>query len=68
MGPLPLKVRYRKDGVCFQVHQIGAVYKAAVLSRIKIMAKLDIAERRRPQDGKITDQVRRRSGSNTGSR
>jgi type II secretory ATPase GspE/PulE/Tfp pilus assembly ATPase PilB-like protein len=53
MGPLPLKIRYRKDGLCFQVHQIGAVYKAAVISRIKIMAKLDIAERRRPQSGKI---------------
>ena len=53
MGPLPLKVRYRKDGVCSQVHQIGAAYKAAVISRIKIMAKLDIAERRRPQSGKI---------------
>ncbi len=53
LGPLPLKIRYRKDGVCFQVHQIAAAYKAAILSRIKIMAKLDIAERRRPQSGKI---------------
>jgi len=53
MGPLPLKIRYRKDGVCFTVHQIAATYKAAVISRIKIISKLDIAERRRPQSGKI---------------
>jgi type II secretory ATPase GspE/PulE/Tfp pilus assembly ATPase PilB-like protein len=53
MGALPLKIRYRKDGVCTQVHQISATFKAAILSRIKIIAKLDIAERRRPQSGKI---------------
>ncbi len=53
LGPLPLKIRYRKDGVCAQVHQVAAAYKAAIISRIKIMAKLDIAERRRPQSGKI---------------
>ncbi|MHB8707433.1 MAG: GspE/PulE family protein [Desulfuromonadales bacterium] len=53
MGPLPLKIRYRKDGICSQVHQIAATYKAAIISRIKIIAKLDIAEHRRPQSGKI---------------
>jgi type II secretory ATPase GspE/PulE/Tfp pilus assembly ATPase PilB-like protein len=53
MGPLPLKIRYRKDGICTNMHQVGAMYKAAVISRIKILAKLDIAERRRPQSGKI---------------
>ena len=53
MGPQPLMIRYRKDGVCFTVHQIAATYKAAVVSRIKIISKLDIAERRRPQSGKI---------------
>jgi type II secretory ATPase GspE/PulE/Tfp pilus assembly ATPase PilB-like protein len=53
MGPLPLKIRYRKDGICTQVHQIAATYKLAVVSRIKIIAKLDIAEHRRPQSGKI---------------
>ena len=53
LGPQPLKIRYRKDGVCFTVHQIAPAYKAAIVSRIKIIAKLDIAERRRPQSGKI---------------
>ena len=53
MGPLPLIVRYRKDGECFTAHKIAAQYKAAILSRIKIIARLDIAERRRPQSGKI---------------
>jgi len=53
MGPLPLKIRYRKDGICYTVHQIAATYKAAVISRLKIISKLDIAEHRRPQSGKI---------------
>ncbi|MCK4509027.1 MAG: Flp pilus assembly complex ATPase component TadA, partial [Desulfuromonadales bacterium] len=53
MGALPLKIRYRKDGICYTVHQIAATYKAAVISRLKIISKLDIAEHRRPQSGKI---------------
>ncbi len=53
IGPQPLKIRYRKDGICFTVHQIAATYKLAVISRIKIISKLDIAEHRRPQSGKI---------------
>ncbi len=52
-GPQPLRIRYRKDGICYTVHQIAATYKKAVLSRLKIVARLDIAERRRPQSGKI---------------
>mgnify|MGYP002397672681 FL=1 len=53
MGPQPLKIRYRKDGLCYTVHQIAPAYKAAIISRIKIISKLDIAEHRRPQSGKI---------------
>jgi type II secretory ATPase GspE/PulE/Tfp pilus assembly ATPase PilB-like protein len=53
MGPNPLKIPYRKDGICCTVHQIAATYKAAVISRLKIISKLDIAEHRRPQSGKI---------------
>ncbi len=49
----PLKVRYRIDGVCQLVHQIPALYKKAVISRLKIMSNLDITERRQPQSGKI---------------
>ena len=46
-------VRYRKDGTCTIYEEIPAIYKQALISRIKIMSKLDIAERRMPQDGKI---------------
>ena len=53
MGQQPLKIRYRRDGICYTVHQIAATYKAAVISRLKIISKLDIAEHRRPQSGKI---------------
>ena len=46
-------VRLRVDGMCFTYMRIPAVYRRAIISRIKIMANLDIAERRKPQDGKI---------------
>ncbi len=46
-------VRLRVDGTCFTYMRIPAVYRRAIISRIKIMASLDIAERRKPQDGKI---------------
>jgi type II secretory ATPase GspE/PulE/Tfp pilus assembly ATPase PilB-like protein len=46
-------VRYRVDGVCFKHLEIPYSYSRAISSRIKIMATLDIAERRLPQDGKI---------------
>ena len=46
-------VRFRVDGTCFAYMQIPAAYRRAVISRLKIMANLDIAERRKPQDGKI---------------
>jgi general secretion pathway protein E len=48
-----LKVRYRIDGVLREVEAPPARSTAAVISRIKIMAKLNIAERRLPQDGRI---------------
>jgi type II secretory ATPase GspE/PulE/Tfp pilus assembly ATPase PilB-like protein len=53
LGKLPLSVRYRIDGVCQVVHKISPAYKFAIISRVKIMARLDIAEHRRPQSGKI---------------
>ena len=46
-------VRFRVDGTCFTYTRIPSAYRRAVVSRIKIMANLDIAERRKPQDGKI---------------
>jgi general secretion pathway protein E len=52
-----LKVRYRIDGVLSEVEAPPAKSTAAVISRIKIMAKLNIAERRLPQDGRIMHRV-----------
>jgi len=52
-----LKVRYRVDGVLQEVESPPASSTAAVISRIKIMAKLNIAERRLPQDGRIMHRV-----------
>jgi type II secretory ATPase GspE/PulE/Tfp pilus assembly ATPase PilB-like protein len=46
-------VRFRVDGSCFTYQTIPWNYRNAIVSRIKIMAELDIAERRKPQDGKI---------------
>ncbi len=46
-------VRFRVDGTCFTYMKIPPAYRRAVVSRIKIMANLDIAEHRKPQDGKI---------------
>ena len=53
-----LRVRYRYDGVLHEAESPPARLAAAVTSRIKIMARLDIAERRLPQDGRIKMAVR----------
>jgi type IV pilus assembly protein PilB len=47
------RVRYRVDGVLYEVMKPPFKLKAAMTSRLKIMAELDIAERRLPQDGRI---------------
>ncbi len=52
-----LKVRYRIDGILYDVESPPKKLKAAVISRVKIMAKLNIAERRLPQDGRIKLKV-----------
>ncbi|HSX83334.1 MAG TPA: ATPase, T2SS/T4P/T4SS family, partial [Candidatus Saccharimonadia bacterium] len=46
-------IRIRIDGSCLEYQRIPASYRRALVSRLKIMARLDIAERRKPQDGKI---------------
>ncbi len=46
-------VRFRIDGVMHQVYEIPANITSAVVSRIKIMGRLDVAEKRKPQDGRI---------------
>ncbi|MBY4676311.1 GspE/PulE family protein [Marinobacterium arenosum] len=53
-GRLPTNVRMRIDGVCQEIIQIPASHARATVSRIKIMSRLDIAERRMPQDGKFS--------------
>lgn len=46
-------IRFRVDGVCQEYIQVPNTMAPAIVSRLKIMAELDIAEKRRPQDGKI---------------
>jgi type IV pilus assembly protein PilB len=48
-----LRVRYRIDGLLYNIMQPPMKFRDAMTSRIKIMAKLDIAEKRLPQDGRI---------------
>jgi type IV pilus assembly protein PilB len=52
-----IRVRYRLDGVCKEVLSPPKNLQSAIVSRIKIMAGLDIAERRKPQDGKFQVKV-----------
>jgi general secretion pathway protein E len=53
-----LRVRYRYDGVLHEADSPSARLAPAIISRVKIMSKLDIAERRLPQDGRIKLAVR----------
>ncbi|HET7775545.1 MAG TPA: GspE/PulE family protein, partial [Azospira sp.] len=46
-------VRFRIDGVLHQVYQIPMAVMAAMTSRIKILGRMDVVEKRRPQDGRI---------------
>ena len=48
-----LSIRFRIDGECREYRRIPAEYREQLVARIKIMARLNIAERRMPQDGKI---------------
>ena len=48
-----LRVRYRIDGILYNIMQPSMKFRDAITSRIKIMSKLDIAEKRLPQDGRI---------------
>ncbi len=53
-------VRLRIDGLCVPYHTIPYSHNRAIVSRLKIMAQLDIAEKRLPQDGKIKFKIRGR--------
>ncbi|MBN1258035.1 MAG: Flp pilus assembly complex ATPase component TadA [Planctomycetes bacterium] len=48
-----VRIRYRIDGQCIEVESPPKRLQGAILSRIKIMSKMDMAEKRRPQDGRI---------------
>ncbi|HYM81069.1 MAG TPA: type IV-A pilus assembly ATPase PilB [Candidatus Limnocylindria bacterium] len=56
-----MRVRFRIDGVLHEMMAPPFKFKAAILSRLKIMAELDIAERRVPQDGRIKIKVLNRT-------
>jgi len=48
-----VRIRYRVDGVCSEVQNPPKRLQGAIISRLKIMSNIDIAEKRRPQDGRI---------------
>jgi type II secretory ATPase GspE/PulE/Tfp pilus assembly ATPase PilB-like protein len=52
-GKQPMEIRFRLDGACQRYQTVPPQFKRALVSRVKIMANLDITERRLPQDGKI---------------
>ncbi len=52
-----LRIRLRLDGVLHDAQQLGRGFQAAVISRLKVLAGLDIAERRLPQDGRTRVRV-----------
>ena len=56
-----IRVRYRIDGDLVETEPLPFKYRAAIVSRVKIMADLDISERRLPQDGRIKIKVGKRA-------
>jgi len=58
-GKKGTSIRFRIDGACTHYKNIPYTYKLALISRLKILAKLDISEKRLPQDGKIKFKMRK---------
>ncbi len=52
-----VSVRFRKDGILHMITSVPKKIQSSLISRVKIMAELDIAERRKPQDGRIRVKV-----------
>jgi type IV pilus assembly protein PilB len=48
-----VRVRYRVDGVCYEAHSLDRELSGPVITRLKVMARMDVAEHRKPQDGRI---------------
>src|SRR5690625_6702162 len=53
-GENNLRVRYRIDGVLHEMQRVSRDIQSGVISRAKIMSDIDIAERRKPQDGRMS--------------
>jgi type IV pilus assembly protein PilB len=53
-----LRVRFRIDGILHEMIKIALRYKDPIISRIKVLARMDIAEKRMPQDGRIKIKMR----------
>lgn len=51
-------IRFRIDGIMHQVYQLPAKVMTAVISRIKILGRMDVAEKRRPQDGRVKTRTK----------
>lgn len=57
------RVRYRLDGTMYEMMNLAMKFKNPVISRVKILSNMDIAEKRLPQDGRIKMRVKMESGS-----
>jgi type II secretory ATPase GspE/PulE/Tfp pilus assembly ATPase PilB-like protein len=55
------RIRFRIDGDCVKYQEIPAIFRSPLVARFKIMARLDISEKRKPQDGKIRFRMRDRT-------
>jgi len=55
------RIRFRIDGDCIAYQEIPAIFRNPLVARFKIMARLDISEKRKPQDGKIKFRMRDRT-------
>jgi general secretion pathway protein E len=56
-----IKVRFRIDGILYEIFSLPKRFQAHIVSRLKVMANLDIAEKRLPQDGRIKIKVANKS-------
>jgi len=57
------RVRYRLDGTLYEMMSLAMKFKNPVISRVKILSNMDIAEKRLPQDGRIKMRVKMESGA-----
>jgi len=56
-----LRIRFRRDGACFEVIRLPKKIQSTIISRLKIMSGMNIAERRKTQDGRIKARIEGRS-------